>query len=167
MSATVNVDNAFKGWHPGEQAVQAIMSLPERVPISAIVNKLPEQHRIFHSTRLPYVSVTTLDAEGRPWASILYSSQGTPSFITSPTENSLHIQARLWPGDPIYTNLRNRNLECQAPQDQSLASGLGLEPTTRRRNKFAGRVSRALFDGYDLTLELSVIQALGLVSPNL
>ncbi|KAF8836557.1 hypothetical protein BDN67DRAFT_973995 [Paxillus ammoniavirescens] len=162
MSATVNVDNAFKGWHPGEQAVQAIMSLPERVPISAIVNKLPEQHRIFHSTRLPYVPVTTLDAEGRPWASILCSSQGTTSFITSPTENSLHIQARLWPGDPIYTNLRDRNVECQAPQDQLLASGLGLEPATRRRNKFAGRVSRALFDGYDLTLELSVIQALGL-----
>ncbi|KAF9218461.1 hypothetical protein BS17DRAFT_791330 [Gyrodon lividus] len=146
------------GWHPGEQAVQAIMSLPERVSISAIVNKLSEQHRIFHSTRLPYIPVTTLDAEGRPWASILCSSQGTPSFITSPTDTSLHIRARLWPGDPIYTNLRN----LEALQDKPFASGLGLEPATRRRNKFAGRVSRALFDGYDLILELSVAQALGL-----
>ncbi|KIJ64073.1 hypothetical protein HYDPIDRAFT_112603 [Hydnomerulius pinastri MD-312] len=153
-------DRAFKGWHPGEQAVQAIMRLPERVSINAIVNKLPEQHRIFHSTRLHYVPVTTLDRQGRPWASILCSAQGTPSFITSPIETTLNIEAHLWPGDPILTNLRK--FENDQTKDKALASGLGLEPFTRRRNKFAGRVSRASFSGFDLSLELAVTQALGL-----
>ncbi|KAH7890335.1 hypothetical protein F5I97DRAFT_14477 [Phlebopus sp. FC_14] len=154
-------DRAFKTWHPGEQAVQAIIQLPERVSISAIVNKLPEQHRIFHTSRLHYVPVTTLDAEGRPWASMLCSATGTPSFITSPSETSLRIRARLWPGDPILANLRQLGKDA-FQKGKALASGLGLEPSTRRRNKFAGHVSSAEFSDYDLWLELAVSHALGL-----
>ena len=148
----ISVDQAFKGWHPGEQAIQGLMCLPERVSIGAIVNKLPNQHRIFHSTRLHYVSITTLDGEGRPWASILCSSQGTPGFIHSPSNTALHIHARVWPGDPISTTIAHLD----GREDDLFASGLGLEPSTRRRNKFSGRVSHAGFDGGDLTLELSV-----------
>ncbi len=59
MAATSNY--ALKGWHPGEAAVQSIMNLPGRVDISAVVNHLPDQHRIFHSTRLHFLPVTTLD----------------------------------------------------------------------------------------------------------
>lgn len=154
-----SVDQAFKGWHPGEQAIQKLMCLPERVSISAIVNQLPDQHRIFHSTRLHYVPITTLDNEGRPWVSVLCSSQGTPGFIHSPTNTSLHIHARVWPGDPISTTLDHLD----GQKDDSFASGLGLELSTRRRNKFSGRVSHAIFDGSDLTLELSVTHALGCV----
>ena len=154
-----SVDQAFKDWHPGEQAVQKLMYLPERVSISAIVKNLPDQHRMFHSTRLHYVPVTTLDDEGRPWASILCSSQGTPGFIHSPSNTALHIYARVWPGDPITFTLAHLD----GREDNPLASGLGLEPSTRRRNKFSGRVSHANFDGSDLTLELSVSHALGYV----
>ncbi|KAF8548815.1 hypothetical protein OG21DRAFT_1500790 [Imleria badia] len=154
----ISVDQAFKGWHPGEQAVQGLMCLPERVSVAAIVNNLPDQHRIFHSTRLHYVPVTTLDDEGRPWASILCSSEGTPGFIHSPSNTALHINACLWPGDPISFTLSHLD----GREDNLLASGLGLEPSTRRRNKFSGRVSDASFDGNDLTLELSVSHALGL-----
>ena len=152
----ISIDQAFKGWHPGEQAVQRLMCLPERVSIGAIVNKLPDQHRIFHSTRLQYVVITTLDDEGRPWASILCSSQDAPGFIHSPSNTSLHIYARVWPGDPIPTHVDGR-------EDNVFASGLGLEPVTRRRNKFSGRVSHASFDDSDLTLKLSVSHALGYV----
>lgn len=155
----LSVDQAFKGWHPGEQAVQKLMCLPERVSVSAIVNKLPDQHRIFHSTRLHYVPITTLDDEGRPWASVLCSSLGTPGFIYSPTNTSLHVHARVWPGDPISTTLA----QLDGRKDDPFASGLGLEPSTRRRNKFSGRVSHANFDGRDLILELSVTHALGCV----
>ena len=155
----VSVEQAFSGWHPGEQAVQKFMSLPERVSAGAIVNRLPDQHRIFHSTRLHYVPITTLDDQGRPWASILCSAVGMPGFITSPTHSSLCIHARVWPGDPISTTLRHVDDQVDAP----FASGLGLEPSTRRRNKFSGRVSHVRFDGSDLTLELSVSHALGYV----
>ena len=155
----ISVDQAFKGWHPGEQAAQKLMCLPERVPIAAIVNTLPDQHRIFHSTRLHYVPVTTLDDEGRPWASILCSSQGTPGFIHSPSNTALHIHARVWAGDPISFTLSHLD----GRENNLLASGLGLEPSTRRRNKFSGQVLHASFDDNDLTLELSVTHALGCV----
>ncbi|KAH7908707.1 hypothetical protein BJ138DRAFT_1115608 [Hygrophoropsis aurantiaca] len=147
---------ALKGWHPGEQAVQKIIHLPERVSIKAIVNKLPEQHRIFHTSRLHFLPVTTLDDQGRPWASILCSLDGTPAFISSPTDTSLHVKAHLWPGDPISDNFVNLG-----PR-QPLASGIGIEVATRRRNKFAGRVSDVTFNGLDISLHLSVDQALGL-----
>ncbi|KAH7923314.1 hypothetical protein BV22DRAFT_593662 [Leucogyrophana mollusca] len=147
---------ALKGWHPGEQAIQNIIRLPERVSIKAIVNRLPEQHRIFHSSRLHFLPVTTLDKQGRPWASILCSVGGVPAFISSPTDKILHVEAHLWPGDPIFHTLRDVGTR------QVLASGIGIEVATRRRNKFAGRVSDAAFNGLDVSLHLIVEQALGL-----
>ncbi|KAG1728902.1 hypothetical protein EDB19DRAFT_1745127 [Suillus lakei] len=148
---------ALRGWHPGEQAVQAIIHLPERVAITAIVDRLPEQHRIFHTSRLHFLPVTTLDQQGRPWASILCSNDGMPSFISSPTDASLTVKARLWPGDPII-----QNCTVQLHDKKPLFSGIGLEVSTRRRNKFAGHISNVSFRDLDVDLTLAVTQALGL-----
>ncbi|KAG1810559.1 uncharacterized protein BJ212DRAFT_1448631 [Suillus subaureus] len=117
---------ALRGWHPGEQAVQAIIHLPERVAITAIVDRLPEQHRIFHTSRLHFLPVTTLDQQGRPWASILCSSDGI-----------LH-------------------------DEKPLFSGIGLEVSTRRRNKFAGHISNVSLRDLDADFTVVVTQALGL-----
>lgn len=148
---------ALRGWHPGEQAVQAIIHLPERVAITAIVDRLPEQHRIFHTTRLHFLPVTTLDQQGRPWASILCSNDGTPGFISSPTDALLMVKARLWPGDPII-----QNCSVQLHDRKPLFSGIGLEVSTRRRNKFAGRISSVTFRDLDVEFSFAVTQALGL-----
>jgi hypothetical protein len=147
---------ALRGWHPGEQAVQAIIHLPERVAITAIVDRLPEQHRIFHTTRLHFLPVTTLDQQGRPWASILCSNDGTPGFISSPTDALLLVKAHLWPGDPIIQN-------CSVPlhDGKPLFSGIGVEVSTRRRNKFAGRISSVSFRDLDVEFSFAVTQALG------
>ncbi|KIK39445.1 hypothetical protein CY34DRAFT_89195 [Suillus luteus UH-Slu-Lm8-n1] len=148
---------ALRGWHPGEQAVQAIIHLPERVAITAIVDRLPEQHRIFHTTRLHFLPVTTLDQQGRPWASFLCSNDGTPGFISSPTDALLMVKARLWPGDPII-----QNCSVQLHDEKPLFSGIGLEVSTRRRNKFAGHISSVSFRDLDADFTFGVTQALGL-----
>ncbi|ETW79353.1 hypothetical protein HETIRDRAFT_156155 [Heterobasidion irregulare TC 32-1] len=147
--------NALKGWHPGEKAIQEIIHLPARVSLSAVTSKLPEQHRIFHTTRLHFLPTTTLDEHGRPWASFLCSADGRPSFITAPSDSSLVVQARVWPGDPIIDNL-------QSKRTPKLISAIGLETATRRRNKFAGYVSNTRLRDGIFTLELTVNQALGL-----
>ncbi|OAX41817.1 hypothetical protein K503DRAFT_833363 [Rhizopogon vinicolor AM-OR11-026] len=150
---------ASQGWHPGEQAVQAIINLSERVAITAIVDRLPEQHRIFHTSRLHFLPVTTLDRQCRPWASILCSSDGMPNFISSPTDNSLMVKAHLWSGDPIIQNFSFIQLH---DGELPLISGIGLEVSTRRRNEFAGHVSEVSFQDLDIDLTLVVTQALGL-----
>lgn len=146
---------ALRGWHPGEQAVQAIIHLPELVAITAIVDRLPDQHRIFHTSRLHFLPVTTLDQQGRPWASILFSHDGMPDFISSPTNALLAIKARLWPGDPIIQNLS------QFHDRKLLFSGIGLEVSTRRRNKFSGYISNVSLRGLDVDLTSVITQALG------
>ncbi|EGN97110.1 hypothetical protein SERLA73DRAFT_57616 [Serpula lacrymans var. lacrymans S7.3] len=159
-TATLAPQCALKGWHSGERAIQEIIHLPERVSIKAIVNRLPEQHRIFHTSRLHFLPTTTLDDQGRPWASMLCSKDGEPAYISSPCDTSLIINARVWDGDPAIDNLHR--FKERSSKTNVLVSALGIEVSTRRRNKFAGSVSDVSFDGADMCLQLTVNQALGL-----
>jgi hypothetical protein len=159
--AAVTSDRALNGWHPGEVIVQGIMNLPARVTSDAVVNHLPEQHRAFHTSRLHLLPVTTLDEHGRPWVSILTSKNGKPEFISSSDPTKLRIQAYVWDSDPIIHNVEGgRN---GSPIKPALLSGIGLEPSTRRRNKFAGHIIDSARAGNILTLNLTVKQALGYV----
>ncbi|KZO89517.1 hypothetical protein CALVIDRAFT_603584 [Calocera viscosa TUFC12733] len=145
------------GWHPGELAVQNLLALPQLVSPEAIVQALPRQHSLFHSTRLHFVPMTTLDRKARPWTSILTARDGTIGFISSSSETGLTINAGLWPGDPIAANLSG-----EAKNGKNvLISGVGVELTTRRRNKFGGYVQKVLLEDMDLTLEVFVNEALG------
>ncbi|KAF5356352.1 hypothetical protein D9756_004405 [Leucocoprinus leucothites] len=159
MAATAS-DRALNGWHPGEAVVQGIMNLPARVSIAAVVNHLPEQHRIFHTTRLFFLPVTTLDKHGRPWVSILSSRNGKPEFISSPDATTLRIQAYVWDNDPIIHNVVGG--WNASPGKNALISAIGIEVSTRRRNKFAGRIFNAALEDRTLTIDLKVNQALGL-----
>ncbi|KAJ3562452.1 hypothetical protein NP233_g9565 [Leucocoprinus birnbaumii] len=158
--AAATSDRAFNKWHPGEAVVQGIMNLPARVSIAAIINYLPEQHRIFYTTRLLFLPVTTLDEDGRPWVSILSSRDGQPQYISSPDTTSLRIQAYVWDNDPIIHNLVGGWVG--SPRKPPLMSAIGLEPATRRRNKFAGYVTNASLESKTLTIDMKVNQALGL-----
>lgn len=150
---------ALNGWHPGEKAVQDLIHLPDKVPFTAITGSLPEQHRIFHSSKLHFLPTTTLDSDGRPWVSLLVSSDGKPGFISSPDENTLVIHARTWPGDPTLKNITENE---EYTLKRGLISAVGLEMSTRRRNKFAGRVVQAkTTDQCDVNLRLHVNEALG------
>ncbi len=117
-------------FHAGEQQVQ------ERLGVRAIEDwarqvvraDLPEQHRAFH-TSLPFLVAAARDARGRPWTTILTGPEG---FVTSPDPHSLAIAARPVPGDALEGAL-----------DEGTDLGLlGIEFSTRRRNRLNGRVAR-------------------------
>src|SRR4051812_42182047 len=116
-------------WHAGERAAQARVGTAEHMDAigpKVIRDFMPDQHRAFFE-QLPFVVVGSLDAEQRPWASIV---AGLPGFATSPHPRRLEIEANPLPGDPL---------------GQALAAGnpvglLGIELPTRRRNRMNGHI---------------------------
>jgi len=151
--------NHLKGWHRGELAIQQKLNYDWAVAgfYEYITNFMPEDHRDFHTTRIPFVPVTTLDVAGRPWGSILAGPRGLPGFIRSPNSKTLTVGARVWDGDPIIDNVK------LFEQGDMLFAGIGIDLSTRTRNKFAGRVSQADLIGIDLQLDLFVTQTIGYV----
>ena len=118
-------------FHPGECWVQARAGVRDRmaaIGAHAIRTSMPEQHRTFFA-QLPFVLVGSLDAEGQPWASILANP---PGFISSPDARHLLIRARPTAADPL-----RETLAADAP-----IALLGIEQSTRRRNRMNGIVER-------------------------
>jgi uncharacterized protein len=118
-------------FHPGECRVQASVGVRDRmaaIGAHAIRTSMPEQHRAFFA-QLPLVMVGSMDAEGQPWASVLANP---PGFISSPDAHHLLIRARPAVFDPLYDTLA---------AGASIAL-LGIEQSTRRRNRMNGLVER-------------------------
>jgi predicted pyridoxine 5'-phosphate oxidase superfamily flavin-nucleotide-binding protein len=116
-------------YHRGERMLQARAGVRERAERAGrrmIRNFMPEQHRELFEN-LPYLVAGSLDAEGRPWASILV---GRPGFVRAPDAVTLEIDARPGFGDPLAANL--------APG--APVGLLGIELETRRRNRANGRI---------------------------
>lgn len=122
---------------------------------------LPEQHRAFHTTNLPFIPVTILDESGRPWGSIFTGKGGEIGFAKSPDEFSMSMDLVLWEGDPLLKNLGGRKDE----RGRVLLAGIGIELPTRRRNKFAGWIEKSSLgdNTTDVHLELRVNQTVGFV----
>ena len=116
-------------WHAGERAAQARTGTAEHmaeIGPKVIRDFMPDQHRAFFE-QLPFVVIGSLDAEQRPWASIV---AGLPGFASSPHPRRLEIEANPPPGDPL---------------GEALVAGnplglLGIELPTRRRNRMNGHV---------------------------
>ena len=87
---------------------------------------MPDQHREFFAL-LPYLFTATLDADGWPMASVL---TGAPGFVQSPDPVTLRIDALPAPDDPAGAGF-------VAGAEIGL---LGLDLTTRRRNRANGRL---------------------------
>ncbi|MDJ0675062.1 MAG: pyridoxamine 5'-phosphate oxidase family protein [Calothrix sp. MO_167.B42] len=144
---------AIPGWtrtespfHPGELAIQTRMGAQERMDKQGrrlIREFLPEQHRQFFA-RLSYIVVGTVDADHRLWASILV---GNPGFLSTPDEYTLRVATKPLLGDPLAEILTDG-------MDIGL---LGIELSTRRRNRVNGVVSTIHDDGF----EVQVMQGFG------
>ncbi|KAF7440228.1 hypothetical protein PC9H_000572 [Pleurotus ostreatus] len=149
---------ALNGWHRGERAIQEKLGYRAAMAMAfaAIDGDMPEQHREFYVTRLPFVPVTTLDELGRPWGSILAGANGEPGFIQSPSDAKLVLDARVWEGDPLL-----QNSDLFGKKDKMLVAGIGVEFSTRRRNKFAGWISKLEKKGQQIQLQLDVNEAIG------
>jgi ferredoxin-NADP reductase/predicted pyridoxine 5'-phosphate oxidase superfamily flavin-nucleotide-binding protein len=130
--------------HPGEQARQArpgARATSERAGRRVIRSFMPDQHRHFFAAQ-PLLFVGSLDARGRPWASVL---TGRPGFMSSPDPQTLVVTAAPAGGDPLAANLA-----AGAPLGL-----LGLEFATRRRNRMNGRVTRVWPLGFEVRVDQS------------
>ncbi|MGI9383470.1 MAG: pyridoxamine 5'-phosphate oxidase family protein [Methyloligellaceae bacterium] len=132
-------------FHQGERAVQerfGVRDRLEKVGRRLIRDHMPDQHRTFFAG-LPLVFAASVDAAGRPWASLL---AGPPGFMQSPDPRTLVIAAEPLPGDPL---------------GRALAPGarlglLGLEHHTRRRNRLNGTVARLSPGRIEVRVEQSI-----------
>ncbi|KAJ3499588.1 hypothetical protein NLG97_g206 [Lecanicillium saksenae] len=158
---------ALHGWHAGEAAIQQKLGYGAAVAGSWRVteNFMREQHRIFHTSNLHFLPITTLDKDGRPWAGFAAGSNGNIGFVTSPDKNTLKLNMKLWESDPLVDTLEtwlDPVQRCDAPPERFLIAGVGIEFSTRRRNKFAGRIKavRKIAEmGYEVVLFVN--EALG------
>ena len=135
---------AFSPFHSGEIEAQQRAGVEADAAAGGqfIRNHMPEQHRAFFAA-LPYLVVASGDDAGQPWVTILEGQQG---FVTSPDAAHLSIAARPGPDDPLAAALG----------PGSAIGLLGIELSTRRRNRLNGTVS-ANGDG----LQIAVRQSFG------
>jgi uncharacterized protein len=108
---------------------------------AAIRPFMPDQHRAFFGL-LPYLFVATTDAQGWPVASVL---TGAPGFATSPDPTHLHIAAHLTADDPAAAGLA----------EGRPVGLLGLDLSTRRRNRANGTVESVDATGFSVAIEQS------------
>lgn len=123
-------DGGFLSFHEDERRAQALAG--HRAERAAIRPFMPEQHRAFFPL-LPYLFAATLDQAGAPVASMLW---GAPGFVRSSDPVTLRMDALPAPADPAAAGFA-------AGQPIGL---LGLDLTTRRRNRANGRIV-AIDDG--------------------
>lgn len=131
----------FLPFHHDELAAQTLAGQATRT--APIRPYLPEQHRDFFAL-LPYLFVAFADEHGWPVASVL---TGAPGFVHAPDPRTLRIDGVPAPGDPGAAGL-------VAGGDVGL---LGLDLTTRRRNRANGRLEAVGADG----LTVRVAQSFG------
>ena len=115
-------------FHAGEKAVQERLGVSdiEDWARKVVRDHLPDEHRAFH-TALPYLVVAARDEAGRPWVSLLCGRNG---FITSPDPGALVIDAAPGLGDAL----------AHAFVPGADIGILGIELSSRRRNRLNGRI---------------------------
>jgi predicted pyridoxine 5'-phosphate oxidase superfamily flavin-nucleotide-binding protein len=131
-------DGEFLAFHEDERRVQELAGQrPGRAAIRAF---MPEQHRAFFPL-LPCLFTATLDEAGAPVASMLWGPAG---FVHSPDPATLRVDALPAPGDPAASGFAT---------GQPIGL-LGLDLTTRRRNRANGRLL-VIDDGITVAIEQS------------
>ena len=128
-------------FHRDELAAQLLAG--QRPGVAHIRPFMPDQHRTFF-TLLPYLFVATADERGWPVASVL---AGTPGFARAPDPVTLRLDALPSADDPMAVGLT-------VGRDVGL---LGLDLTTRRRNRANGQVAAVDAQG----LAVHVTQSFG------
>jgi len=158
---------SLNGWHVGERSIHHKFNFDKDPAISTLYSwisgDLDPDHAVFHSTCIPFLPITTLDKGGRPWGSILAAEDGLPgpNFIRNARYTTLQIRAKLWEGEPFKEKSK---LFQKGKEEKMLIAGIGLQFSTRRRNKLAGWVSRLEQQERDIVeVELTVNQSLGWV----
>lgn len=130
-------------FHAGEQALQqrlGIRARLEEIGRRVIRNHMPDQHRELFE-QLPFLVIGATDATGQPWAGLV---SGAPGFVRT-TPQTMSIGALPVASDPLAELVR---------QGEPVGI-LGIEPTTRRRNRMNGTVSARNETGFIVQVEHS------------
>lgn len=138
------MDTPISPFHAGELAIQQRLGVQEQVGAfasKAIRRFMPDQHREFFA-QLPFMVVGNVDAQGRPWASLL---PGKPGFVQSPDDTTLSFSTGFPEADPVG----------QALVEGSSVGLLGIELPTRRRNRANGRVTAKTPQGFEIHVQQS------------
>ncbi|OEC36229.1 hypothetical protein SAMN05216600_10117 [Pseudomonas cuatrocienegasensis] len=131
-------------WHAGEKQLQERYSVSERMEVigqKVIRDYMPEQHREFYQ-QLPFMLVGAVDAQQRPWATLL---EGPEGFVTSPDPQQLLVAVQPDEQDPAAAGL----------QPGQAIGLLGIELHTRRRNRINGVIQQVSADGLAVAVEHS------------
>ncbi|CAF0983744.1 unnamed protein product [Didymodactylos carnosus] len=124
--------------HDGEKSLRKRLQVPVGVTDGNIRSQMPAQHQLFF-TNLSYFILSSLDEQGRPWATIV---TGKPGFCHVLSRNHLAIHTTPIPSDPLIHNMQSG----EKINGTRMVAGLGIDFSNRRRNKVLGRVSNQCFE---------------------
>jgi predicted pyridoxine 5'-phosphate oxidase superfamily flavin-nucleotide-binding protein len=126
-------------FHPDELEAQARAG---HAPRGAGIRRfMPDQHRSFFPL-LPYLFVATTDADGWPLATML---NGPAGFVHAPDPVTLRIDTLPEPQDPAAATLRS---------GEEIGI-LGIDFTTRRRNRANGQIADLDAAGFTVAVRQS------------
>ena len=126
-------------WHEGEVALQRTIGSDEplaEIGLKVVRDHLIDQHRAFFPL-LPFVVLGTVDGEGDVWATL---RAGRPGFLSSPDPYRLDLAIPPDLFDPAEAGLK----------EGEPAALLGIDLTTRRRNRLNGQVRNRDGRGFSL-----------------
>lgn len=132
-------------FHQGEKILQQRIGLSDKIEAmgrKVIRSFMPDQHRQFFA-QLRYVAMGSVDEEGWPWATILTGDTG---FMSSVTPDSLSVNVHVQKDNPVF-----RGIKSGKPVGM-----LGIDLSTRRRNRLNGRISEHRSDGFSLSVDQSM-----------
>jgi predicted pyridoxine 5'-phosphate oxidase superfamily flavin-nucleotide-binding protein len=125
----MNQTTSTSPFHPGEQWLQARVGEREKVEAlgqRVIRNYMPEQHRRFYAG-LEMLVVGTVDDDGWPWSTVI---PGRAGFVTATDEKTLVVRQKPNEMDRASPGL----------QVGHVVGILGIDLSTRRRNRLNGRI---------------------------
>jgi uncharacterized protein len=123
-----------------EVAAQALAGGGPRSAVG-VRDLMPDQHRLFF-TQLPYLFIAAIDHDGWPLATLI---TGRPGFVQSPDAVTLRISALPQLSDPAR--------EALVPERD--IGILGIDFSTRRRNRANGRIMRRDAGAFDVAVSQS------------
>lgn len=142
--------------HEGEVYVQQRRHAPSSTPdiVSQYIrDDMPEEHSDFF-THLSYFALATLDADDRPWATIIVGAPTT--LVRAVSKMELEITAVLPEGDPFVSSVISTS-----PSSRRYFAGVGVDFRNRRRNKVAGLIAKAQVQDHTLHMSLITNESLG------